>query len=105
MRKEHLKKTLVRSYVKNIDYKINKEKLSTAGRPSETILISISCFKRITMNSNTEKGSEVRNYYEQIEILLNKYKDHIIESLQKKVGILENNQKPKLDPKKELFIL
>ena len=55
------------------------------------------------MNSNTEKGSEVRNYYEQIDILLNKYKDHIIESLQKKVGILENNQKPKLDPKKGII--
>ena len=43
------------------------------------------------MNSNTEKGGEVRKYYEQIETLLNKYKDNIIESLQKKVGILENN--------------
>ena len=94
------KKTLVRSYIKNVDYKITKNKLTTAGRPSETILISISCFKRICMNSNTDKGGEVRKYYEQIEILLNKYKDHIIESLQKKVGVLENNQKPKHNLKK-----
>jgi phage anti-repressor protein len=100
IRKGDLKKTLVRSYIKNIDYKMYKEKLSTAGRPSDNILISTSCFKRISMNSNTERGSEVRNYYEQIEKLLNKYKDHIIESLQKKVGILENNQKPKLNPKR-----
>jgi phage anti-repressor protein len=100
IRKDTLKITLVRSYTKNVDYTISKKSLTTAGRPSETILISISCFKRISMNSNTEKGGEVRNYYEQIEKLLNKYKDHIIESLQKQVGILENNQKPKHTPKK-----
>jgi phage anti-repressor protein len=100
IRKDNLKKTLIRSYIKNVDYTISKKKLTTAGRPTETILISISCFKRICMNSNTEKGGEVRKYYEQIETLLNKYKDHIIESLQKQVGILENNQKPKHNPKK-----
>ncbi len=100
IQKFNLKKTLIRSYIKNVDYTVKKNKLTTAGRPSETILISISCFKRICMNSNTEKGGEVRKYYEQIETLLNKYKDHIIESLQKKVGILENNQKPKHNPKK-----
>ena len=61
-----LKKTLVRSYIKNVDYKITKNKLTTTGRPSEIILISISCFKRICMNSNTEKSGEVRKYYEQI---------------------------------------
>ena len=83
-----------------MDYTISKSKPSNAGRSNETILISISCFKRICMNSNTEKGGEVRKYYEQIEKLLNKYKNHIIESLQKKVDILENNQKPKHNPKK-----
>ena len=52
------------------------------------------------MNSNTERGKEVRKYYEKIEKLLHKYKDHIIESLQKRIDILENNQKPKINHKK-----
>lgn len=45
---------------------------------------------------------EVRKYYEKIEKLLHKYKDHIIESLQKRIDVLENNQKLtiKIDYKK-----
>lgn len=66
IRKDHLKTTLERSYIKNVDYKITKNKTFDKGRPSETILISTSCFKRLSMNSNTPKGSEVRLYYEQI---------------------------------------
>ncbi len=42
--KRKFKKTLIRSYIKNVDYIISKNKLTTADRPSETILISISCF-------------------------------------------------------------
>ena len=103
MRKDHLKATLERSYIKNVDYNITKNKSDSKGRPSETILISTSCFKRLSMNSNTSKGAEVRLYYEQIEKLLHKYKDYIIEALEKKVGILENNQKPKIDPKNGLI--
>jgi phage anti-repressor protein len=104
MNKSDLKKTLIRSYIENIDYKISIEKsLNKTGRPSEMILISTSCFKRISMNSNTEKGGEVREYYEKIEKLLHKYKDHIIDGLNKKIGILENNQKPKIDSKKSLI--
>jgi hypothetical protein len=93
--KADLKKTIVRTYIENVDYKItiNKSGLK-GGRPSETILISTSCFRRLCMSSNTDKGKEVRKYYEKIEKLLHKYKNHIIENLQKKVNVLENNQKP-----------
>ena len=52
------------------------------------------------MSSNTDKGKEVRKYYEKIEKLLDKYKNYIIESLQQKIDILENNQKPKVNTKK-----
>lgn len=52
------------------------------------------------MASNTEKGNEVRKYYEKIEKLLHKYKDHIIENLSKRIDILENNQKPKISTSK-----
>jgi hypothetical protein len=46
------------------------------------------------MVSRTKKAEEVRTYFIEIEKLMNKYKNYIIDALNKKVGILENNQKP-----------
>ena len=81
VRKDNLKTTIIRSYIKNIDYSITINKSgSKGGRPSETILITTSCFRRLCMKSNTDKGNEVRKYYEKIEKLLDKYKNYIIES-------------------------
>ena len=45
------------------------------------------------MLSKTKKAEEVRTYFIEVEKLMNKYKDYIIDALNKKVGILENNQK------------
>jgi phage anti-repressor protein len=94
MRKDNLKKTLIDSYIKNVDYKITKIKSNTAGKPKEEILITSSCCKRLCMMSKTKKAEEVRTYFIEIEKLMNKYKNYIIDALDKKVGILENNQKP-----------
>jgi phage anti-repressor protein len=94
MRKDNLKKTLIDSYIKNVDYKINKIKSNTAGKPKEEILITSNCCKRLCMMSRTKKAEEVRTYFIEIEKLMNKYKNYIIEALNKKVNILENNQKP-----------
>lgn len=91
--KGHLKETLVKTYTENLDYKVNKEK-STGGRPSETILLTPKCFKRLCMLSRTKKAEEVRSYYLALEKHIDKYKDHIIEALDKKISVLENNQKP-----------
>jgi phage anti-repressor protein len=104
VRKDNLKITLLRSYIENVDYKITINKSGVnGGRPSETILISTSCFRRMCMASNTDKGKEVRKYYEKIEKLLHKYKNYIIESLTKKIDILEQNQKPKVEQKKGII--
>jgi len=81
-------------YIKNVDYKINKIKSNTAGKPKEEILITSNCCKRLCMMSRTKKAEEVRTYFIEIEKLMNKYKNYIIEALNKKVNILENNQKP-----------
>ena len=45
MRKDHIKKTLTESYIKNIDYKIIKGELNgLKGKPKETILLTPKCF-------------------------------------------------------------
>ena len=100
MRKDNLKKTLERTYVRDIDYNIKLIKSNKKGRPHEEIIITPECMKRLCMSSASEKGEQVRTYFIQLESLIDKYKQTIIDDLNKKVGILENNQKPKVDPKK-----
>lgn len=100
IRKDNLKKTLERTYTKNIDYKINIIKSPSKGRPTEQIMITPDCMKRMCMLSASAKSEEVRTYFIKIEKLLDKYKQVIIEELNKKVGILEQNQKPKVNPKR-----
>lgn len=100
-RKETIKNTLTNSYVKNIDYKIKKTTKTNKiiGRPKELILLTPDCFKRLCMSSRTKKAEEVRTYFIEIEKHIDKYKNYIIEGLNKKVGILEKNQKNKIETK------
>lgn len=43
-------------------------------------------------------GNQVREYFIQVESLLNKYKDYIINGMQEKIKKLEKDQKPKVNP-------
>ena len=95
-RKNDLKSTLVKTYIENVDYNITKRK-STGGRPSDNIMLSYDCFRRLCMLSRTAKAEEVRSYFIDIEKHVIKYKDYIIDALNKKVGILKDNQKPKIN--------
>jgi phage anti-repressor protein len=93
-RKRKLKETLIKSYTKNIDYIIKKEKPGKISKTNkEIILLTPDCFKRMCLLSRTKKSEDVRTYYLELEKLLNNYKDYIIEKLKKTVEILENNQK------------
>ncbi len=97
--KRNLKKTLIRTYTKGIDYSLKIVKTEGKGRPVELILITPDCMKRMCMLSASAKSEEVRTYFIKIEKLIDKYKQVIIDDLNKKIGILEHNQKPKLNPK------
>jgi hypothetical protein len=101
MRKDVLKRTLIRTYRENIDYIIVNEK--TKGRPKELITITPNCFKRLCMLSKTEKAESVRTYFIELEKLIEKYKGIIIENLNNRIQVLENNQKPILEPKKGII--
>jgi len=68
MRKDHIKKTLKESYIKNIDYKIIKsESNGLKGKPKEIILLTPKCFKLMAMQSRTKKAIQVREYYYELE--------------------------------------
>ncbi len=95
------KNTLKKSYKKDIDYKILKIKKihGSGGHNKEKIYITVNCFKKICQLTKSKKGNEVREYFIQVESLLNKYKDYIIEGMQEKISKLEKDQKPKINPK------
>jgi phage anti-repressor protein len=92
--KGKLKETLIRSYNKNIDYKISKEKTGKISKSNkEIILLTPDCFKRLCLVSKTKKSEEVRTYFIELEKILDKYKKYIISAMKKRIEVLENNQK------------
>jgi phage anti-repressor protein len=100
-RKDHIKETLKKTYKKNIDYQILKQvENKTAGKPKEIIMLTANTAKLISMKSKGSKADEVRNYYITLEKLIDKYKDHIINSMDQKIIQLQNNQKPKVNVEK-----
>jgi phage anti-repressor protein/predicted GIY-YIG superfamily endonuclease len=92
--KKVLKTTLKDSYQENVDYTVKTLPPQGKGRPIEEIMLSPSCFKRLSMMSRTVKAEEVRNYFLQIEAHLDKYKNHIINALNKKISKYETELKP-----------
>jgi hypothetical protein len=104
-RKSDLKETLINSYKKNIDYTISKNKRGTPGPQPELILLTPKCFKLLAMQSKTKKAIQVREYYYELEEIVDRYKEYIIQGLQEKINKLENNQKPKINPSKGVIYI
>jgi hypothetical protein len=59
--KKHIKKTLIETYTRDVDYKV-KLRQSTGGRPSEDVLLTQNCFKRLCMLSRTTQAENIRNH-------------------------------------------
>ena len=94
-RKSDLKETLINSYKQNIDYVITINKNGKSGVQPKLILLTPKCFKLMAMQSKTKKAVQVREYYYELEEVVDKYKEYIIQGLNDKIKKLENNQKPK----------
>ena len=59
----------------------------------------------ILQSTKSDKGVQVRRYFIEIEKMLYKYKDIIINNLSNELILLKNNQKPKLKIiKKNIYI-
>ena len=63
-------------------------------------MLTSDCAKMILQSTKSKKGNEVRHYFIEIEKMLYKYKDLIIKTLTNELKLVKNNQKPKLDNKK-----
>jgi phage anti-repressor protein len=99
------KDTIIRSYKNNIDYIINKIKKTkgSGGHNLEVITLTPDASKKICLSTNSKKGLQVQQYFLDLEIALYKYKNYIIDGMNKKINQLENNQKPKINKTKKII--
>ena len=97
--------TIKKSYKKNIDYKIEKVKKSegSGGHNFEIITLTPEASKKICLSTNSKMGGQVQQYFLDLEVALYKYKNFIIEGMNKKIQQLENNQKPKINANKKII--
>jgi hypothetical protein len=97
--------TIKRSYKKNIDYKTEKVKksLGSGGQNYEVITLTPEAAKKLCLSTNSKMGGQVQQYFLDLEVTLYKYKNYIIEGMNKKIQQLENNQKPKINPNKKII--
>jgi len=68
------------------------------GHNKKSILLTIDYFKMLCIRSNTKKANKVRQYYIDLEKLIDQYKDLIINQQNIKIGILENDLKKDVLP-------
>lgn len=94
------KTTLIKSYVKNIDYKIIKipSLKGSGGYKKNKILITPHAFKLFCMSTKSLRGNDVRKYYIAVEEALYKYKDYIIKAHENRIHKLEQGLKPNIYP-------
>lgn len=95
--KANLKSTLITSYIKDVDFIIIKPLLmpnhDQPKHNKETIIITSDTFKMLCMRSKTKKADKVRQYYLSLEKMIDEYKDIIIDNLNTKIKVLENDLK------------
>jgi len=89
VRKDVLKKLLISNFIKNTDYIEIKENGKRGRGINNTIhvLLTYNCSKLLCMISKCEKASIIRNFYVELEKLLIKYKDNIVNDLNNQLGI------------------
>lgn len=94
----------IKSYKENIDYIIEKvEKEGRGGYNRKVYMLTPECVKKILQVTKSKKGDQVRSYFIEVERVLYKYKNYIIEGLNQKIKQLERNQKPKINPGKKII--
>jgi phage anti-repressor protein len=109
IRKDNLLNTLTNNFVSGKDYSYKKIKIKQKNSNKTTIksiiFITPLCFKELCMLSRSPKAGEVRSYYVALEDLIRRYHLYIEEHLRKKIGLLETNQKPKVNIKSGIIYI
>lgn len=89
-----LKKTLMETYKKDIDYIIltpRSKRNAHGGQNREIILLTEDCFKMMCMGSRAKDATKIKYYYVTLEKLLLIYMDDVIKNQQKNIDKLTRN--------------
>ena len=62
-KKQQAKEKLIRNFQRDMDFTLESVKTPNGGRPSESIALTVDCFKSFCMMAGTDKGKEVRAYF------------------------------------------
>lgn len=71
-KKQDAKDILTKNFTEGQDFLRRGVKSPSGGRPSEWILLTVDCFKSLSMMAGTDKGREVRKYFLDCESELKK---------------------------------
>lgn len=66
-RKENAKDKLFNNFEEGLDFCTKGCKTSSAGRPSQSILLTVDCFKQLAMMAGTDTGKQIRRYFLECE--------------------------------------
>ena len=98
--KIHAKKRLEKGeFTEGEDFSRTLEK-SSGGRPTEKLMLTTRCFKKLCMSAQNKMGNKVQNYYLLMEELYKKHlktlyeeSKRLIEMKDEEIGILKNSEK------------
>jgi phage anti-repressor protein len=96
--KQMIVKTLRESYTQKVDYIIEhapNKKGRKGSNNYKKVTMTPDCFKRLSMRSRSKRAEEVRTYFILLESLIIKYKDFIIQGMDKQMQQMERSLKPK----------
>jgi phage anti-repressor protein len=100
IRKEYVS-NIKKNYKINVDFIIKKientKGMGSGGHNRELVILTPECAKKICLITKSKIGNEVRQYFIDIELAFYKFKNYIIDGLNKKIDLLEINQKPKIN--------
>ncbi len=89
-RKDTIKKTILRSYILNIDYTIFKiNNINKSGPQIIKILLTNDCFTKICMLSQSKNAEQIRTYLIELNKLKDQYKNYIIQNLNSQMTKLQ----------------
>ena len=104
IKEEKLKELLTNNFIKEIDYIIDKKN-------TNNLVLSPKCCKLLCMMSESKKANLIRTYHTDLEKLIVKYKEEIVNDLDKQMNIKKNSNKelfendPQEDDKGLIYIL
>jgi hypothetical protein len=97
VRKDNLMATLKASYASGIDYEVSRKtnpsiKGKFGGNSYKLVLLTPDCFKRLCMRSKGKTAEDVRSYFINVESLVMKYRQQMMDGMQHDIERLESGR-------------